>query len=214
MAVISHKHRFVYLPPPKTGSTAIRNVLERKTERSRGQYDAIRVGTAREPSGYLNDVHDPTIPPECGTYLVFVTVRHPYSRLVSLYRDLRQHPFPRRYWAARAARRLTFQSWLVKLCRDSQHIGISPIVASQVAYLQTIHPRWPDRILRNESLQRDFNTLPFLQGRIRLPRLRVSSKQDDWRSFWSRRLERVAYRFCRPELEAFGYCRDSWRTAV
>ena len=70
--IVSHSKKIVYLAPPKTGSTSIRKLLLREP------FNAEIVGDHHH--------HDVVWTPNLRDYNHFITVRHPYSRMYSLWR--------------------------------------------------------------------------------------------------------------------------------
>ena len=78
---ISHKHKFVYVGIPRTGSRSMFQWLSDNYE-----------------SENLGGHHDCDVPEEFQDYLIFTTVRNPYERLISGWyygpapKDPREHP--------------------------------------------------------------------------------------------------------------------------
>ena len=80
---ISHKHKFVYIAIPKTGSTSIRNLLNKHSDiiSKTGQGDFAHHNTAQQ----LKDVFTKN-DWDWDDYLKFTVVRHPISRIYSAYK--------------------------------------------------------------------------------------------------------------------------------
>jgi len=77
--VIHHGQRWIYIGPPKTGSTTLHHFL-----------------TSRAIGGLHSGAqHDNQLPPGCELYWIIMTVRHPQTRLLSFYYhrlfELRDH---------------------------------------------------------------------------------------------------------------------------
>lgn len=70
--IVSHSKKLVYLSPPKTGTMSIKLRLEKEP------FNAVVIG------GHAH--HDATWLPELKDYFYFITVRHPYTRMYSLWR--------------------------------------------------------------------------------------------------------------------------------
>jgi hypothetical protein len=67
--VVNHRERWIYVAPPKTGSTSMVALLT----------DPVVGGQI------LGEQHGMSLPSECSRYTIFGTVRNPFSRAVSLW---------------------------------------------------------------------------------------------------------------------------------
>ncbi len=84
--IINHKKKWIYIGPPKTGSTAISYIL------TDGKYDNNGVKKLLDYNfggKEINGQHTPWPPDKLESkyddYYVFISVRNPFSRIVSLY---------------------------------------------------------------------------------------------------------------------------------
>ena len=79
--MISHKHKFIFIAVPKTGTTTIASVIEH-------EFDAIKLAFERQKmkNKHLRlDQYHKMLPKETSSYFKFSFVRNPWSRVVSLY---------------------------------------------------------------------------------------------------------------------------------
>lgn len=91
--IVSHRHKYIYLALPKTGSIGMRNILIEHF-----------AGERYKPH------HLVVIPKGCEDYLVFTTVRNPYARFMSLFNFVRRMPKHRLYPVATTE--IEFARWL------------------------------------------------------------------------------------------------------
>ena len=83
--IISHKHKYLFIEVPRTGTTTISDILCR-------HYDGERI--LRKHSSYWNFLVK--MKPEWKEYIVFSSIRNPMDSVVSLYFKLRnsqKNPF-------------------------------------------------------------------------------------------------------------------------
>jgi hypothetical protein len=172
--IISHKHRYLFIELPRTGSTAIAHELLRK-------YDGEKI--AKKHSTYLDFLRHAT--PEESTYFVFSCIRNPLDDAVSC------------YFKARNDHRSQF----TRPGRHPFHRGLARLLAdSQYRFLQTTHADFPtflkkyyvlpysnwsvlshkkfDYIIRFENLQADFDQVLRLIGIEPVRPLPVVNKTD------------------------------------
>jgi hypothetical protein len=113
--------------------------------------------------------HKQNIPKEYKEYFSFCVVRNPYDRICS------------NYWQRCHG---DFDSWK---CKDTfQKLGIDNTLENYLAVFEHSDSSWPmtkwivnndiDQILRFETLEEDFNTLPFVKTFTKLPMLNASNK--------------------------------------
>jgi hypothetical protein len=84
--IVNHIKKWVYIGPPKTGSTAISYVL---TDGKYNTNEFIQDSNVNFKGIEINGQHTPWPPNKLGSkyddYNVFISVRNPFSRIVSLY---------------------------------------------------------------------------------------------------------------------------------
>jgi hypothetical protein len=121
---ISHRHKFIFLAVPRTGSTTVRDVLDPYSEVKSVHYtettrdvpfyhhiSASELKAVFESRGWVWE-----------DYRKFCVVRNPYDRVVSLYHHylgLRKRPFADKTWFERCrdglTRRLSFRDYVLRL---------------------------------------------------------------------------------------------------
>lgn len=143
---ICEKPKVVFVAIPKTGTRSIYKVLK------------------REYGGFMYKEHLPVIPQRWRRYFSFCVVRNPYDRVCSAYWSICQRKGDRTKYLARF-RRLglpnTLKSFLLVIKRQRNR--------RELPQCKFVVRNRMDQILRYETLQEDFNTLPFLKEPVTLP---------------------------------------------
>lgn len=139
--VISHRYRFVYFAPRRTGTTTLTDVLVQHFEAKIFSF------------GYDCPRHEMNLPTAYAGYFAFVSVRNPYTRLASL------SSF---YCPSNSDVEDVFNEpgWRIRPICDSLWQDPPLPCCSRIRI---------DAIVRLESLEEDFHALPFVQRRIKLP---------------------------------------------
>jgi hypothetical protein len=146
--IISHEHRFIYFAPVKTGTASMIQVLSQN-------FAAFKMGYPDSGAGWHYGrfpQHVMIFPDAFDDYVTFVTVRNPYTRFPSLYNFFSQDgadPF------------LFAESNVAEPMVDA--IWGSPWVPMGFS------PPRIDHVLRLETLERDFNRLPFVKSHMQVP---------------------------------------------
>ena len=78
--ITSHKHKFVFLAPHKTGTTSICGVILKQYAAKFDPGVVSPVGLGRAKGKHI--MH---IPLKYNEYFIFASLRNPYHRLISLY---------------------------------------------------------------------------------------------------------------------------------
>lgn len=178
---VSEKHRFIYMPPQKTGSTSIADVIV--SELDAYIYRDWSHELEKNHDGYLRHLN--YLPEKFSDYFVFASVRNPYDRISSLYEETKNHnqinnmpslpPFDKYL-----ARRLSYTN---SMC-GQLNLGEFEIHA----------------LVRLENIEEDFNKLPFVKD-TPIPHLRKSSTKHRY----SPHMASLVLSCHKCDFEAFGY---------
>lgn len=184
--IISHKHKFIFIEPKKTGTTTLRSVL---TKKFTDECSALKKHRHENIQYY-------SINPEIlEEYYIFSCCRNPWARLVSFY-----------FWAkdlspqTRLAKELEFLPWLEKFSVSDQ---VEP------CWEKTCDKdgnQLASKICRMENLQEDFNEVCDSIGiqRIDLPH-KLATDHDHYSSYFDERSKEIAGRIYKNDIENFGY---------
>lgn len=215
--IISQSLKYVYVAVPKTASQSISKLLQT-------DFDGHPYG----------NYHNVVIPPECLSFYTICSVRHPYTRAISLYMYAKAN---KRHRCYELANTLSFEEYMVWLAnpmmeprlgattndantlRSSNEIEIELLKQtvdnfmgrdlSQTDYLAYFmginYISKLDSVIRYERLQEDIRKLPFVGETLNLPHLNKSEKNHDWRHYINRKTEQLIHRWSMYDFLNFGY---------
>jgi len=196
---ISYKHRFIYMPPPKTGTTTICHVLHK-------HFDADAFHNWKFPRGrrhYRNkqaipDKHLIHVPEEFKDYFIFASIRNPFSILparFALGKNLQS-----------ADARGSFPDFL-KAVLPKMEYSLFYQLRRHDTYKppQGCVPFGINAYIRLESIQEDFDKLPFVKGQtIKLPHLQTRNPPSR-RPLFSQELVDLVLEHRAIDFEYFDY---------
>jgi hypothetical protein len=180
--LICDEYKWIFLRNPKTASRSVSYALEN-----------IFV-TRRYPP-----FHNWIIPKELKEYFVFTTVRNPYARAISSWQAWIKKGLVK---FGKSKYSLNFEKFFEDL-NSGKINGRNYDWRRQVGVIDKIEEV---HILRYESLEKDFNDLPFIDQQIVLPQIGIQN-YDDWQGYYTPDLEAKVYEFLKNDFERFGYKR-------
>lgn len=193
---MSFHHKAIFLHAPKTGGRAIRQALWQD------------FGFMRPPG--LTDWHTGFIPTDTdnavygfGRYtgwFVFGVVRNPYARFVSWWSHMlleKNNPLWAEQWR-RAKHREDFDGFIRAFLANGPSNVFPPM---------TVTLKNANHILRQESLQIDFEKLPFVCGPYRLP-IVGTTNHAPYMSYYSPETAELIQKHYASDFDAFGYNRN------
>lgn len=203
--IISHRHRYVFVEVPRTGSTAISAEL-------REHYDGERM--LRKHATYRDFLR--VASPDEATYFAFSAVRNPLDVAVTRYVHLRENPrghftdpteiAVRNSVASRLERRV--YRWLHENQATFEEFLLRWYVVPYDTWTSLDHRRL-NSVLRFESLPDDFAGVLRQLGiePVRaLPAKNVTpGKDQDWESYYTPRAVRRARWVFGPYMREWGY---------
>ena len=148
--LISHTHKFIYFGPPRTGSTSLCSVFKSQFD---GEYH-YRPELDPRPERFMTATgraqHQICLPTEWRDYLTILSVRNPYTRFLSLFAL-----FGHRHGCKTPA---------------DYYAKVEPPVCDELdATYAGCVPTRVDKIIRLETIQEDFNALPFVGPEVIIP---------------------------------------------
>lgn len=188
--LVCHTPEFVYLRPPRTGTTTCTKQL-------------CSMYRLKRPNGYRH-----SWPKECNNYFTFITVRNPYTRMFSLWRQATKP-----YSIAKRSRAenkvlfdgvshcadLTFKKWVMGSEKRKNYFKYHALCS----YYYYDAPK-VDAVLRQESLNEHFNNLPFIDCPVKLGQ-RNGGKTAKWRRHYTAELFEAVADIWSDDFELFNY---------
>lgn len=148
--VISHEHKYICYMPHKTGSVTLNFVLQ----------NTFKGEVLSSPYGDQWGRHHFFLPAKYESYFTFITVRNPYERFLSAYNyfdSLNKYEFNE-----------SIDKWLKP---------ISYSIDNPIKYNEECIPIRIDKVLKIESFNQDFNSLPFVKSSVNLPNYNIIEKK-------------------------------------
>lgn len=188
---------------------------------------------------YHGNYHNVVIPADCLSYYKFCTVRHPYSRAVSLYFHIKNDS---RHRCHRLATNESFESWLGWLtdvskkpsflfCENDLRRFQLKSQLEEEFFRSSVNLRFGrdlnqteylsyalavnyitqiDMIIRYEELEEGFRQLPFAKGYEQMPVENVTKGKPSWRELLNPTTEALIYQWAKDDFESFGYERENF----
>lgn len=189
--VINRERRWVYLGPPKTGSTTLTYLLTDGDDWNNRRPLSRRIFGGLKYAGQ----HAMDIPDECRDYLVFASVRNPYSRAVSLWWQWNiQSERTREHSAS------SFEEFLEALLGWQENTDAESVPGNGF-YHFTLNRwfKWVPRVhryIRQEALAEDLNRLGLAEPVV----APLQNSAPDFRSsMFGSRVPGDWMRFCTPK---------------
>lgn len=189
--IISHQHQVIFLANPKCASMTIAKVLKEN-------FGAVMYG------GH----HGNEIPEQYRGYFTFSVIRNPYSRHVSLYRQIyRTHI--NRYHDPVGTQKMSFPEF-VSFWEEATQGKDKPDEMTQLDFLwgKDHQRKGAVQFIRFERLEKAFNHLPFIKKKITLPTVNASQTYR-WQDYYTDPAirERV-YRWFQEDFEQLDYPKE------
>jgi hypothetical protein len=153
---VSHKHRFVYMAPGKTGTTSMQAALHKAgTKPSMWRFMTPIPDTWEE----VVSKHICHLPEEIKDYYVFATVRNPFKRQISRYLHGQKNRKP----SQKEFEKFHFSTTNHRSCYHLLHQQKGYVPPKGFVNYKI------NKFLKLETLEKDFNSLPFIDKKIEFP---------------------------------------------
>jgi hypothetical protein len=179
--IISHKHRVVFIAVPKTGTRTIQSNL---TKNYAGQL--------------YGGEHNTVVPASSKSYFTFLVKRNPYDRFISMWWATCQRE-GNKYVPFKSIGKdnpLALAKWMQKTNKKSK------LLTRQSEYHKENRI---DAILDFESLEEDFNKLPFVSEQLKGHANGYSQFREPWESYMTDELASVLNSYYKTDFDLLGY---------
>ena len=195
--IISHAYKFVFLDVPKTASLSLDTVFEK-------QYGGKLVKPP--PESKLGEKHSRVIPLAGADYLKVTCVRDPYSRMVSFWHHTRNT----QQQEIRRLKLTGFDSFLDHCLMVTDKYPADHTNGFDYRYFSMwkyLEPTGYDTVMRLESLESDFNKLPFVTTPVQLPNRNKTNNGETWQELQTPERTEKINAWAGKDFEVFGYTR-------
>lgn len=210
--ILSRGRRYLFIHIPKTGGTSMALALEAramkddilvgdtpKARRRRHRVQEVQTAGRLWKHSAIRDLIGLVRPDELEELFCFTMVRNPWDRVVSYYHWLRGQSFD--HAAVRLAKARDFRGFL-----NAPETQASLRAAPAASYMTWNDRNWCDLYLRLEHLEADLLPLSAHLGfDLALPRENVSTRERDYRSYYSDADARLLSQICEKDVREFGY---------
>jgi len=217
--IISSGRRYIFVHIPKTGGTALALALEAramaddlligdtpKAKKRRHRLKGVKTAGRLWKHSTLADAAGLISPEQMREFYVFTLVRNPWDRLVSYYHWLRDQRFD--HPAIALSQALDFSEFLnhemTKTALSANTYGSYCRDAAGTGHC--------DLFIRLEHLAEDLAPLEARLGfSLDMPHFNRSTRQKDWRGYYSPEDATLIEKLCHVDIQGFSYGFDDFQ---
>lgn len=200
--VVSEKHKYIFGSTPKAGTHTMYHLLETF-------FDGTRLPYSNTFHGVINNKG---IPEKYKDYYKFTIVANPFRRALASWKPLVTQPmYIKRSWPQRigGSEFIDFTRYLRRIKDSNFETAKKPLILPQCR-LGHMHVEW-DKIMHLETIQEDFNSLPFVDRHIDVPQHCSYNKfegKDDWKKKYNQEcIDNVLYAWG-EDFDRLGYSKE------
>lgn len=205
--IISHKHNFVFISTPKTGTHSMYKFLKEN-------YAPVELNNTK-------NFHEWVVPHKAKNYFAFSTVRNPYERLVALWYSIliagkeEKGKIPKEYRMS-YMRHLGDDSFetFAKFCAEKretveQHtmLRLPMLLIPQWRWYEEFLPK-DTAHLKLENLEEDFASLPFAVEKPTMPH-ELKRNHASWDDLKTPELTELVNHWAEKDFSKFGYQKET-----
>lgn len=179
--LVSHEHAAIFIHPPKTAGTAVRDVLQ----------DDFGFRLIPEPLPW--GIHSYQVPEQYAAFKIFGTIRNPYSRWVSWYEHIVRKSD--HYLHQEMAVPIEFAEFTRTLLANGPAADLVPM---------SVMLKGAVAVVRQECLSDDFATMWFVPNRITMPVVNEFPHKP-WREYYDSDLAALVATRYEKDFDCYGY---------
>ena len=201
--IINNKKKWVYIGPPKTGSTAVSYIL------TDGKYKKNYIAedlSVNFEGKEVNGQHTPWPPKKLkikyNDHKVFISVRNPFSRIVSLYNHWKNG---KNYGRELLSKNKTLEEFIYLVLKKS---------LSNNGFFHNTITDWVyryDSFIKQENLNNDLKMLNIHFNDFEIPTINKNQKvalNKDWREEHNKKTIKMTIKWAEKDFYNFGYSKD------
>ena len=192
--LVSKKYKFVYIAPPKTGTTSMEAYLKEYYEAFQWKEYSFDIKKNKESCWR----HIPDVPKKFVDYFIFATVKNPYDLVISLYmNDIKTNPKNVSFYDF-VVNRVPKKGFLLTkyTCQNKDYTPPENCIYYKL-----------NTFLKLENIQRDIERLPFY---IKDTKIQLHNKSLGNKPFYTADLARIVHESHKEDFEMFKYSEPSW----
>ena len=165
--IVSHKYRFVYMPPGKTGTQSIHSALNLDKINAEAFVWGIDEGSWKYQEPFngehiIKEKHKCHLPEELEEYYIFASVRHPCARQISRYlhgkNKSKACPSQKEFEVFNSSPSTHKRSCYRLLHLNDDYVPPKGCIPFHISHF-----------IKIETIDKDFCDLPFVTHKIKLP---------------------------------------------
>ena len=206
--IINHQNKWLYIGPPKTGSTSIAKILtdgdyfENISEKYRQFYIDKFIKQPPNFEGVSeNGQHFPwpneKLNEKYKDYFTFISVRNPYLRIVSLWNHWKYGSTSEKI----LIKNLNFERFVIRVFNQDKNISNSKF------FLYTCFDWFKEynAYVRLENLQEDLNKLNLHKMPFNVIKQNINPITDKWQEIHTNITKELTLKRAEHDFEVFGY---------
>lgn len=197
----NNKKKWIYIGPPKTGSTALSYILTDGKYKKNYIAEALSVNFEGKE---VNGQHTPWPPKKLkikyNDHKVFISVRNPFSRIVSLYNHWKNG---KNYGRELLSKNKTLEEFIYLVLKKS---------LSNNGFFHTTITDWVyryDSFIKQENLYNDLKMLNIHSNDFIIPLINGQERSTDyWKEAHNKRTIEMTIEWAEKDFYNFGYSKD------
>lgn len=201
--ILNNEKKWLYIGPPKTGSTAVSYIL---TDGKYNKNYPVENLNVNFEGIEINGQHTPWPPKRLSSkyddYYVFISVRNPFSRIVSLYNHWK---YGKNYKDELFSKEKTLEEFMCLVLKKK---------LSNNGFFHTTITDWVykyDSFIKQEKLNNDLKMLNIHSSDFEIPIINKNQKVESkkhWKKEHNKRTIKMTIEWAEQDFYNFGYSKD------
>jgi hypothetical protein len=189
-ANVNENYKLVWIAPERVGSRSTARIFSFCGFMCRGKQ--LSFGNA------LNYTHNSEIPPKYKDYEIISSARNPYSRTVSVYKNIVYN-----------YDRITFKEYVLGLTCGKPEENLTEGAFKYSTFINPILEKQPEYVIRLENIHEDMKKLPFIYNHLTEQQLEMMCEHgkeiEEWESYYDQEMKDLVYEHLKHQFDMWGY---------